>query len=102
DHGLVYGAYSAAVIGQMCRVSEVGNPRFDPLVEGRLDRDVLERISRKLDPRKPTVVYQPTWGDLSTGTDFSPALAELAEEFNVVAKPHHMTSIRTGNTGIPG
>lgn len=102
DHGLVYGAYSAAIIGQMCPVSQVGNPRFDPVLEGRLDRDVLEKIRSRLDPNKPTVVYQPTWGDLSTDSGFSSALEELTRDFNVVAKLHHMTSIKNAGAEIQG
>lgn len=103
DHGLVYGAYSEAIIGQMCPVSQSGNPRFDPNFEGRLDSDVLHKIRSRLDPEKKTVLYQPTWGDLSTSAGFSAALADLADDFNVVVRPHHMTSIKAGGGPIiPG
>lgn len=102
DHGLVYGPYSESVIGRMCPVSQVGNPRFDPFFEGRLDQEVLEAIRARLDPGKKTVVYLPTWGDLDTAGEFIAALEELKDEFNVVHRPHHLSAIRGASTEVGG
>lgn len=102
DHGLVYGPYSASVIGRMCPVSQVGNPRFDPYFEGRLDPEVLAAIRSRLDPGKKTVVYLPTWGDLDSAGEFLAALEDLKEEFNVVHRPHHLSAIRGGTSEAGG
>lgn len=104
DRGLVYGAYSASVIGQMCQVSQVGNPRFDPLFEGRLDPELLAAVRSRLDPGKKTLVYLPTWGDLNTSNDFAEALSAFSDRFNIIVRPHHLASIRdTGDASrLPG
>lgn len=94
DRGLVYGAYSESIIGSMCPVSAVGNPRFDPYFEGRLDPRILADFRKRLDPAKKTILYLPTWGDLGMSKSFSDALGRLADEFNVILKPHHLTGIR--------
>lgn len=99
DHGLVYGDYSESIIGEMCAVSKVGNPRFDPFFERRLDQDILENIRAHLDPSKKTVLYQPTWGDLNSSADFLTALGQLEDEFNVITRPHHMSAIRKEGQG---
>lgn len=94
DFGLVYGQYSNAIIGQMCPTAMTGNPRFDAYFEGRLDPNVLGRIRARLDPDKKTVLFLPTWGDLSSRELFSSALGKIARQFNVLYRPHHLTTIR--------
>lgn len=101
DHGLVYGNYSEQVVGQMCPVSAIGNPRFDPVFEDRLDQRVIDQIRSRLEPAKKTVLYQPTWGDLSSSRIFLDAVDDLVDRFNVIVRPHHMTAIRAGDGGLP-
>jgi len=99
ERGLVYGAYSESLIGQMCQVSQTGNPRFDPYFEHRLNPDRLDLVRSRLDPEKKTLVYLPTWGDLSTSDAFATALGGFSDEFNVIVRPHHLSSIRDKEEG---
>src|SRR5690606_22546509 len=94
DHALVYGRYSESIIGGMCPATIVGNPRFDPLFEGRLDPANVALVRKALDPSKRTILYLPTWGDLSSANAFAGALGELSRQFNVVVVPHHMTPLK--------
>lgn len=94
DHALVYGRYSESIIGGMCPATIVGNPRFDPLFEGRLDPANVALVRKALDPSKRTILYLPTWGDLSSANAFAGALGELSGQFNVVVVPHHMTPLK--------
>ncbi len=99
DRGLVYGAFSDSIIGQMCQVSQAGNPRFDSYFERRLDPDLIAMVYSRLDPQKKTLVYLPTWGDLSTSDAFLAALDGFSDEFNVILRPHHLSSIRDREGG---
>lgn len=94
DFGLVYGDFSHKIIGGMCPTSLMGNPRFDPLFENRLDQDVLSTLKSHLDPAKKTLAFLPTWGDLSSRGKFKEALDALLPHYNVIFKPHHMTSLK--------
>lgn len=105
DHGLVYGSYSDSIIRSMCSTSQVGNPRFDPYFEGRLDPEITERLKENLDRDKKTILYLPTWGDLSTADDFSCSFRQLAKDYNVIVRQHHLANIRGRESSlfsIPG
>ena len=101
DLGLVYGGYSESIIGHMCPVEQVGNPRFDPFFSGKLDSDWSSHLRANLDPQKKTIVYLPTWGDLNQTRSFRAALAQLSEQFNIIMRPHHLTSVRSRNGADP-
>lgn len=94
DLGLVYGDSSERLIGPMCPTRQMGNPRFDPFFEGRLDSSVREKLRASLDPAKKTLLFLPTWGDLSSQAKFNEALSLLTTDYNVLCKPHHMTPLR--------
>lgn len=104
DRGLVYGTYSASIVAQMCQASQIGNPRFDPYFERRLNPDLIQQVRNRLDPGKKTLVYLPTWGDLSTSKSFADALDSFSDRFNIVVRPHHLSSIRdkSDSSRLPG
>lgn len=91
DLNLVYGQYSLDRISPLSPSIAVGNPRFDRWFEGSLDPQKLEAVRARLDPSKKTVLYLPTWGELSSMTHYGEAVAALGEEYNVIAKVHHKT-----------
>lgn len=91
DLNLVYGQYSADRIAPYSPVVQVGNPRFDRWFAGAFDEAKLLGVRARLDPTKKTILYLPTWGDLSSMTDFGAAVAELRQHYNVIAKVHHKT-----------
>jgi hypothetical protein len=67
----------------------IGYPKVDCLVDGTLDRC---RIAGEmgLDPRRPTVLYAPTWSPHSSLNTVGPAIIEALSrlEVNVVVKLH--------------
>jgi hypothetical protein len=91
DLNLVYGKYSFDRIGHYGPSIMVGNPRFDPWFSSRLDSLGIDLVRDRLSPLKKTVLYLPTWGNLSSMTLFGDAIAALAERYNLIAKVHHKT-----------
>lgn len=91
DLNLVYGEYSRQRIEPFSPCRIVGNPRFDRWFEGRLDPVKLAEMKSRLKSDRKTVLYLPTWGQLSSMTDFGKAIADLSESYNVIAKVHHKT-----------
>ena len=67
----------------------VGYPKVDCLVDGTLNRRAIER-ALGVDPRRPTVIYAPTWSPYSSlnsmGREIVEALARM--NVNVVVKLH--------------
>jgi glycosyltransferase involved in cell wall biosynthesis len=91
DLNLVYGDYSKDRIAPFGPCEIVGNPRFDRWFENGLDPQRLSSIRARLKPDRRTVLYLPTWGRLSSLSNFGKAIAELTDDFNVIAKVHHNT-----------
>jgi CDP-glycerol glycerophosphotransferase (TagB/SpsB family) len=91
DLNLVYGQYSFDRISPYSPCVKVGNPRFDRWFEGQLEQTKIDKVRAHLDPGKKTILYLPTWGDLSSLTDFGDAVAGLGKSYNVIAKVHHNT-----------
>jgi len=85
------------------QASLIGYPKVDCLVDGSLDRSAIQR-RLSLDPRKPTVLYAPTWSPYSSlhssGVDVIAALAQLG--LNVIVKLHDRSCDRTqrGSGGV--
>jgi hypothetical protein len=99
DLCLCYGPYAQQRMAYFCPALAVGNPRFDKWD----DPSFVERARNRytgLDPKRKTVLYLPTWGDLSTQEQFFDAVTELGLEHNVLIKLHHNTDLlephRTG------
>jgi hypothetical protein len=99
DLCLCYGPYAQQRISYFCPAVAVGNPRFDKWDDPAFACKAAERYGR-LDPKRKTVLYVPTWGDLSTQEQFFDAVTELGQEHNVLIKLHHNTDLlephRTG------
>lgn len=89
---LCYSHYSQQALNINGNAVIVGNPRFDewynlPNADGGLNEI-------KLDPEKPTLLYAPTFGALSSIPHWAKQLERLSRDFNVVTKLHHGTSCR--------
>lgn len=91
DLNLVYGRYSYDRVSHYSPCAMVGNPRFDRWFENRLEQSKIDSVRSKLDPSKKTILYLPTWGELSSMTEFGDAVAALSQDYNVIAKVHHKT-----------
>lgn len=91
DLNLVYGEYSRQRIEPLAPCRAIGNPRFEPWFTDGLDPHKLERIKENLDPSKKTLLYLPTWGNLSSVPVFQEEIARLSSQYNLIAKVHHNT-----------
>lgn len=93
DLNLAYGPYAADKMAHFSPAVAIGNPRFDDWYQPDYHAAARSRYGAKLDPAKKTVLYAPTWGDLSSVEDFLNAIFGLAENFNVLIKMHHNTDL---------
>jgi SAM-dependent methyltransferase len=86
---LCYGPYHAErfLASTNAVVFEMGYPRFDSFFDGSFDRPRLAE-SLRCDPRRQTVVWLPTWHDLSTVGLYDEAIARLGSRFNILVKVH--------------
>jgi hypothetical protein len=90
DMNLMFGRYSAAAVSHFSPSFAVGNLRF---AGWKIDANADERAQLlrelRLDPRKPTVLYMPTYRDLGSFKRLKGALGDLVDRYNVVIKAHH-------------
>lgn len=86
---LCYSHYSqhAVDIGGSAKV--VGNPRFDEWHNHTYDTALPKSV--KLNAKKQTILYAPTYGALSSLPHWAQQLSRLSHEYNVVTKLHHGT-----------
>lgn len=89
---LCYSHYSqhALDIGGSAKV--VGNPRFDEWHNHTFDNTLPNSL--KLNAKKQTILYAPTYGALSSLPHWAEQLSRLSHEYNVVTKLHHGTQHR--------
>jgi len=73
----------------------IGNPRWDDWQNREFQRDSKSRLDAILNPDLKTIVYAPTWGDLSSTRDWIDYVIALGRNYNVIVKAHH-NSVRDG------
>ncbi len=93
---LVYGERSRAKMQQYGEVAVVGNPRFDRWHDGGFHARARRRFEGLLDPHRRTVLYAPTWGELSTAERYFDEVVALTRDYNVLFKAHHNTELLGG------
>jgi hypothetical protein len=89
---LCYSHYSQQALNINGNAVMVGNPRFDEWHNNPGDTTGFEEL--KLDPKKPTLLYAPTFGALSSIPHWAKWLERLSRDFNVITKLHHGTLYR--------
>lgn len=89
DRIYCYGEHTRSRLNLFDTCETVGNPRFDDWYQGKVDSSALDFL--KLDAKKPTLLYAPTFGPLSSLPHWAEALSRLQREFNLVVKLHHGT-----------
>lgn len=83
-----YGEYSTNKLSHFAPTFNVGHPKFEYLTSNK--RDSL-RCLLCLDESKKTILYSPTWGDLSSFPYYIDEILRLSSVYNVVLKLHHNT-----------
>ena len=96
DVCMTYGPYASRKLAPFAPCITIGNPRFESWLDPKFHRRAHAKYASMLDPTRRTVLYAPTWGELSSHDRFADAVAALANEFNVLIKMHHI-SVRFGH-----
>lgn len=71
------------------KIVEVGYPRFDSYFSKQINAPGLLEMYR-CNPSRKTVVWLPTWTELSSIDHFDHEVSELTGQFNVIVKVHPM------------
>lgn len=90
---LCFGPHHAAAFSARTDglVIQMGYPRFDRYFNEQVDRDALcGRFG--CNPAKETVVWLPTWKELSSVGHFDEEISALTDRYNVVVKLHPLMS----------
>jgi hypothetical protein len=101
DVCMTYGPYASRKIMPFAPCVATGNPRFEAWRNPEFHRRAREKYSTMLDPARKTVIYAPTWGELSSHDAFADAVAALSAEFNVLVKVHHLSARFGSRPGDP-
>lgn len=90
---LSFGPYATHKIEKFSPAVSVGNPRYDSWHDDQWKENARARILSGVSTDLPTVLYAPTWGDLSSIEKYLAAVTELSKHYNVLLKLHHNTDI---------
>jgi len=90
---LVYGPHADAQIRPWCPTAIVGPPHMDAWYDSAFHERARQKIGPLLDANKPTILYAPTWGELSTLPQYIDAVLSLSDAYNVLLKMHHNTDL---------
>ena len=93
DLTLTYGDYATNKISYFCPTATTGNPRYELWHEEEFHNKSKEKYSHLLDKSRKTLLYMPTWGDLSSVDIFFKSVLELSDRYNLLIKLHHNTAI---------
>lgn len=91
DVSMTFGPHASARMAPFCATVATGNPRYEDWSSEPFREAARAKLADRLDPEKKTVLYAPTWGELSSYSSFADAVLALADEFNVILKVHHIT-----------
>lgn len=91
DLFLGFGPFHEAQLARFnAPVVQMGYPRYDIFFHGLPDLSPL-REQLQLDPEKATLLWLPTWRELSSVPIYAERMARLADEYNIVVKLHPLT-----------
>jgi len=69
---------------------QMGYPRYDKYFSMHLDKDeFLQNLG--CDPTKKTILWLPTWKELSSIDHYADAISKLSNEYNVIVKTHPLS-----------
>jgi hypothetical protein len=94
DKILCYGDYDYKKLNiyNNCRI--IGNPRFDNWFNNKLPgkNEIVKQYRLKFENNRETILYAPTYGELSSIDKWTEKIEELGENFNLIIKIHHGTA----------
>lgn len=90
---LCFGPWQAERLRECCDAVtfQMGYPRYDayfsePALQNTSPADL------QLDPKKQTILWLPTWLELSSVSRFADAMAGLCDRYNVIVKTHPLSA----------
>lgn len=93
DLCLVYGSYPEKKISKYSPSKAVGNPRLQLWHDKNFHFNARNKYQNSLEDGLLTVLYMPTWGDLSSIEQYIDAVLALSQSYNVLIKLHHNTDL---------
>lgn len=91
---LCFGPYQAQRLKQCCSAAifQMGYPRYDRYFTGNINKaNIIQQLA--LDANKQTIVWLPTWKELSSIDDFADVMSSLTTDYNVVVKTHPLAAV---------
>ncbi|GKV69410.1 hypothetical protein NCCP2716_19080 [Sporosarcina sp. NCCP-2716] len=90
---LCYGDYDYAKLNTLTQCLVVGNPKFDKWVNESGENGKKEKKYKlNINDDKETILYAPTYGDLSSIDKWLDIIYDLSDNYNVIIKLHHGTN----------
>ncbi|MFJ7185422.1 CDP-glycerol glycerophosphotransferase family protein [Lysinibacillus xylanilyticus] len=86
---LSYGDYATERLEKYAPTVNIGHPRQRNTYKSELKDIQGARVNRQILATKESIVYCPTWSDLSSLQQFIDSIEELTKDFNVIVKLHH-------------
>ena len=93
DLCLVYGSYPEKKLSTYAPSKAVGNPRLQLWYDEDFHLTAKNKYIHSIDDDLLTVLYMPTWGELSSIDEYIGAVLSLSERYNVLIKLHHNTDL---------
>jgi hypothetical protein len=100
DVVFAYGPYALNRFAHLTQAESVGNPRWDDFLDTAFQQRARDRYFEQLTNGLPVVVYAPTWGELSSVTEWMGSVLQLSRVANVFVKMHHNTAKRQGSIPV--
>nr|WP_244298017.1 CDP-glycerol glycerophosphotransferase family protein [Actinobacillus vicugnae] len=91
DLNLVYGQYAYERISYFSPTKITGCPRYDVWHTPAFHQFAAKKYQPNLDMSKPTILYAPSWGELSSFQLYIEEINKLSSTYNVLVKLHHNT-----------
>lgn len=91
---LCFGPFQEQQLKKCCSATifQMGYPRYDRYFSGNIDK--LEvAIDLGIDTNKQTLVWVPTWKELSTIDHYADVMSSLSSKYNVIVKTHPLSVI---------
>lgn len=86
---LAYGPYAQERFSEHAPSISIGNPRIDDWRNNQFRSLAKVSLADKICEDKKTILYAPTWGELSSLPDWLETVEMLASDYNVLVKAHH-------------
>ncbi len=93
DKIFCYGDYDYNKLNICNNCIKIGNPKFDRWFQNKLPskHELIKADKLNIDSSKETILYAPTYGNLSSIDRWLDKIKKLEENYNIIVKLHHGT-----------